>query len=344
MEADLDFLNDLRPQSEAESATDAIIRLIDADKVVPIVGNALINALMIGSHDALVNSWARMIHYPRSEQRHKLARMTQFASVSQAGDGTANETRIKYRYVEFLKAALQAKAKRDPAISQERVAEVAEEAPRLHVSELARRFNYPSPHDAASNPLRLLAALPLSIFVTTSFHETLEDVLRTGAKQPKDVRTEVFRWRDGLDSIPSVFAREPDYTPTPEQPLVYHLHGLDRYPESLVLTEDDYLDFLTNIFREGRNIHPRVRQALTESSLVLIGYHPREWDFRTIFRGVIRPRPQGILKDNVYIQVDRSDQHLTTYLEKYMRQSFFEVEWCEPADFLHTLYQGWQAR
>ena len=116
MEVELDFLNDLRPQPEAETATEAIIRLIDDDKVVPIVGNALINELMVGSHEALVGSWARMIHYPQIEQRHKLARMTQFASISQAGDGAANETRIKYRYVEFLKAALQAKAKREGRI------------------------------------------------------------------------------------------------------------------------------------------------------------------------------------------------------------------------------------
>jgi len=343
MEADLDFLNDLRPQPEAETAAEAIIRLIDNDKVVPIVGNALVNELMIGSHDALVKRWESWIKYPQSEQGHKLARMTQFASISQAGDSAANETRIKYRYNEFLKAALQAKAKRDAAVEQARSDDVEEEAPRLTVSDMARRFDYPHLDDDETNPLLLLAALPLSIFVTTCFHETLEDALRTKPQQ-KAARTEVFRWRDGLDSIPSIFDREPDYEPTPQQPLVYHLHGLDRYPESLVLTEDDHLDFLTNIFREGRNIHPRVRQALTESSLVLIGYHPREWDFRTVFRGVIRPRPQSILKDNVYIQVDRSDGHMADYLEKYMRQSFFEVQWCEPANFIRELYQGWQAR
>ena len=344
MEADLDFLNDLRPQPEAETATEAIIRLIDDDKVVPIVGNALVNELMIGSHQALVNRWAQMIHYPVINQGHKLARMSQFASISQAGDGTANETRIKYRYVEFLKAVLQAKAKRDPLIEQARRDDAEAEAAHLSVSTLAKRFNYPPIDQGAANPLLLLAALPLSIFVTTAFHETLEEALRTKTAGPTDVRSELFRWRDGLESIPSVFEAEPDYVPTPQQPLVYHLHGLDRYPESLVLTEDDHLDFLTNIFREGRNLHPRVRRALTESSLVLIGYHPREWDFRTLFRGVIRPRPQGILKDNVYIQVDRSDAQMADYLEKYMRQSFFAVEWCEPATFIRELYEGWQAR
>ena len=64
--------------------------------------------------------------------------------------------------------------------------------------------------------------------------------------------------------------------PSKEQPLVYHLHGFDQYPESLVLTEDDYLEFLVAISSDkGRNTDPvpkPVREALVESSLLLLGH------------------------------------------------------------------------
>ncbi|MBV7336043.1 SIR2 family protein [Chloroflexi bacterium TSY] len=340
MEVELDFLNDLNPQPEAETTIEAIIRLIDEDKVVPIVSNALVNDLLIGSHSGLIGAWARNISYPLIDEGHTMARMTQFAAISQAGDGSANVTRIKYRYIEFMKQVLQAKANRDEAITQGERDEVEEEAPRLSVSDIANRFNYPSRNSADQNPLLVLTGLPLSIFVTTSFHECLEEALRT---HQKVVRTEVFPWQEGL-AIPSVFAEEPDYVPSPQEPLVYHLHGLDRHAESLVLTEDDHLDFLTNMFRAGRNVELKVREALTTSSLLLLGYHPQEWDFRTVFRGIIKPRPASILKDNVYIQVEQGDQHQADYLEKYMRDAYFEVEWQQPADFITTLYQGWASR
>jgi hypothetical protein len=46
-----------------------------------------------------------------------------------------------------------------------------------------------------------------------------------------------------------------NHRPSPTEPLVYHLHGFDQVPPSLVLSEDDYLEFLVAIPRDkGRNI------------------------------------------------------------------------------------------
>ena len=41
---------------------------------------------------------------------------------------------------------------------------------------------------------------------------------------------------------------DPLYEPTPEAPLVFHLFGLERFPETLVLSIDDYLDVLVRVF------------------------------------------------------------------------------------------------
>ena len=37
------------------------------------------------------------------------------------------------------------------------------------------------------------------------------------------------------------------FKPSPQTPVVYHLHGHRSVIDSLVLTEDDYLDYLVNM-------------------------------------------------------------------------------------------------
>jgi hypothetical protein len=180
-----------------------------------------------------------------------------------------------------------------------------------------------------------LAVAPLPIYITTSYHNFLEVALK---KARKDPQTEICRWHDGLNTIPSVFEREAFYEPTPEQPLVYHLHGFDQYPKSLVLTEDDHLDFLTNISRDQEAIHQRVNQALTESSLVILGYSVRQWDFRVLFRGVIKPRPQPVQVTNVVaIQLERIPLE-KEFVEKYLHHVRFEVEWASPVEFIQEVF------
>src|SRR5262249_39822794 len=109
---------------------------------------------------------------------------------------------------------------------------------------------YPHFDDVPDHPLLLLANLDLPIYLTTSYYTVLEAALtRTGKRS----RTEFCRWHQRLESLPSGY--EGDFQPTRQEPLVYHLYGLDTYPESLVLTEDDSLEFLVAISRQwfGQN-------------------------------------------------------------------------------------------
>ena len=63
--------------------------------------------------------------------------------------------------------------------------------------------------------------------------------------QGKDPVSEFCRWNKAGEAggIISVFDREKQYMPTEARPLVYPLHGIDK-PQSMVLTEDDYIDFI----------------------------------------------------------------------------------------------------
>ena len=331
----------IAPQPEDKTWKEIIVDRIREGKVVPIISNSFTDDLAFGSHDDLVQGWASYIQYPMAGQKHDLPRMAQYDSVSKADEGQGiDEVQIKEKYLEFLKMALlSVMAAQDPNISPSKRAELENQAGELTVSEIAGRLNYPSLDSGRTNPLLLLAALPLPIYLTTSYHNFLEVALEKARKEP---RPEICRWHDGLRSIASVFEQDEDYEPTPEQPLVYHLHGLDEYPPSLVLTEDDHLDFLANISRDAGAIHPRVNRALTESSLILLGYSLRDWDFRGLFRGVIKPRPQSLRMTNVAIQLEETALE-KEFVRRYLRQVEFEVEWADTSQFIQELYQECEA-
>ena len=73
---------------------------------------------------------------------------------------------------------------------------------------------------------------------------------------------------------------------------MYHLHGHHGTPESLVLTEDDYIDFLVRVSREATTCCPTVVQkALRSKMLLFIGFSLADWTFRVIFQGLIATRP-----------------------------------------------------
>jgi hypothetical protein len=56
-----------------------------------------------------------------------------------------------------------------------------------------------------------------------------------------------------------------DYSPSPANPLAYHVHGHSQNPSSLVLTEDDYIDFLVNISGDEYGLPPIIQRAINGS-------------------------------------------------------------------------------
>jgi hypothetical protein len=138
----------------------------------------------------------------------------------------------------------------------------------------------------------------------------------------------------------SVFDRDPDYAPSVSEPLIYHLHGLDIYPASLVLTEDDYLDFLVKVSWDKEVVPYSVREGLENSTLLLLGYELQDWDFRVLFRGLISPRRGTRRRLSVSIQFKpESDREaIQVYREKYFDEVKFKVYWGKPGEFMGELW------
>jgi len=308
-----------------------IAERIRTGKVAPIVSNEVGNNLVLGGNDNLVATYAKYTNYPLDD--FNLLRMAQYVSVT---DENATDPRVvKEDYINFIKNRLFDIAEAD-GVSADVLAELEEEFDDVVFSEFSDRLGYPRFSQGPANPFLVLAECPLPIYLTTSYHNFLEVALRRAGKEP---RSEICRWHEGLEGIPSVL--DEDYQPTKDEPLVYHLFGSDAHPGSLVLTEDDHMEYLVaisqNIGRATDPIPRRVRQAMADSSLVLMGYHLRSWDFRVLFWGLIKPRPIQQTSVSVQLEPNEIEKH---YLQKYLGEFEFKVFWGDIHQYAQELRQS----
>lgn len=152
--------------------------------------------------------------------------------------------------------------------------------------------------NAPDEPHSVLADLPLPVYLTTNYDDFMCRALRNRGKEPG---RELCRWNKFVRDLPSVF--DTGFTPTPASPIVFHLHGHNEVPESLVLSGDDYLDFLVNMSRDQGLLPPRIQEAISGSSLLFIGYSLQDWSFRVLFRGLVMAYEKTLRRVNVSVQL-----------------------------------------
>jgi hypothetical protein len=213
-------------------------------------------------------------------------------------------------------------------------------APKEKIKRLLAAAGTPD-FDDPDEPHVVLAGLPLSVYLTTNFDGFMTTALRARGKKP---RQELCRWNERLLAEPSVFDSPEGYRPTAEEPLVYHLHGNADRVESLVLTEDDYFDFLVNIPQIG--IPPLIQEALSATSLLFVGYRLADWNFRVLFRGFVELTQSSDRRLSVTVQLppaqstefrDRAMQYLSRYFDK----KEIVVYWGDALEFMAELRRRW---
>ncbi len=318
-----------------------IIRRIKSGKFTPILSDRI----YFPGPNTLLEEWADEIHYPFPINKStSIAKMSQFLSATSRDDLTAKED-----FLDFSKQYLLQEVRKTAASEQENFLETLEDdIYDISFSQAATRANYPQFEEDFENPLRILAELPLPIYITTSYYDFLEKALREAGKEP---HTEICYWHEELDDIPSIFEDDPDFQPSEETPLVFHLTGLDEHPSSLILTEDDYLDLLVKISEDIEAIPRRVSQALVDSSLLLLGFGLDDWNFKTIFRGLIKTKRASRRRLSIAIQVDPSQQpddgvdgrDVQDYLDQYFGKSNFDIYWGDVTAFLQELWENWES-
>ncbi len=211
--------------------------------------------------------------------------------------------------------------------------------PKEHI--LDQFFKDVEPPDFAEpdEPHGILADLPLPIYMTTNYDDFMVRALQSRNKDPK---RELCRWNQLVKDRPCIFESEPGFRPTVANPVVFHLHGHNEVVESLVLTEDDYLDFLVNISRDHALLPPRIQEALTGASLLFIGYSLADWSFRVLFRGLITSTEPTLRRISVTVQLAPASTEMQEYMDKYFNRIDVRVYWGTAREFSAELQKRWE--
>jgi hypothetical protein len=303
-------------------------------KCTPVIGPGIADTLL-GTRQELAMTWARSYRFPMAPyNRESLPQVAQYLSVNQSRRfprlELMNHLRrtIVQRYGSDLPDELL-----DENASLEDVIAAAWEA--LH-----RRENV--------EPFSVLAELPAPVYITTLHSRLLARAITDAGRKPE---VELCRWHEDADWPESVFEREPSYRPTPERPLIYHLLGTFDEPQSLVLTEDDHFDFLIGVTRNRDLVPHVVRRRLADSALMFLGFRIDEWDFRVLYRSLLRSEG-GRRRDeytHVAVQIDPEEgatidaERARSYLENYFHSARVSLYWGSTENFVTELHGEWDA-
>lgn len=225
--------------------------------------------------------------------------------------------------------------KRDPAFPADEVAR--------YLAEMGRIPDANNPDE----PHHFLASLPLPLYMTTNYDPFMTQALKN---RSRNASREICRWNRDTQNLPSLFDPGAPANMSPVNPVVYHLFGHTDIPESLVVTEDDYLDFLVNISRNQMIIPRQIERALVGTSLLFIGYQLTDIRFRVLFRGLITSLERSLRRASIAVQLNPEPPGLEgitaadvrTYVEEYLARDEVRVYWGDSFEFIRELRRRWE--
>ena len=201
--------------------------------------------------------------------------------------------------------------------------------------------------DNPAEPHKVLASKPFPIYLTVNPDNSMEDALVEAGKSP---RSDYSRWKSELENFekfPRIQDSEPQYTPSEKNPLVYHLFGSLGNPLSLVLTEDDYFDYLLSVSSKAKGkdlTPPKVGTALTENALLFMGFRLDDWSFRVLLRSIFTKEGaaarlvSGLPCVGAQVQPEEGRileaQGTRKYLERYFQKSNIDIYWGSVDEFV----------
>jgi SIR2-like domain len=123
--------------------------------------------------------------------------------------------------------------------------------------------------------LRALAELDFPLVITTNYDQLFESALIASGRQPQ----------------PVVYRRNPeapdDYRdPTDESPVVFKIHGDIQRPESLVITDEDYIQFVLRMSDKDPYdpVPLMLKFYLTRWTTLFVGYSLLDYNLRLLFK------------------------------------------------------------
>lgn len=307
------------------------IRNIKRGRCTPILGPGLVEPIL-GSLREIARRWADDFHYPMEPHEcESLPQVAQFLTIDQDAMFPFDD----------LEASLIGRIHKTFKNGQTD-GQADNSSIRHNLNHLIEQVGANLRKKQALEPHKVLAGLPLPIYLTANQDYLLEAALREVGKDPQ---TFLCPWNQYIKKAKTVYDLEPNYEPTSKRPIVFHLFGTWDQPDSVVLTEDQYFDFLIGVTSNKNLIPEQVREALINNSLLILGFRIEEWDFRVIFRSLLMP--PGVnrrhLFSHIAAQLEPEDGRILEplrarlYLEQYFQKSSIDIYWGCPEEFMAEL-------
>lgn len=257
-----------------------------------------------------------------------------------AGTVSAGMGDVSNSFAEALRSELakelEEEDKRVTGTTLAAVAQQYEDAPgfgAIALRALAETF-YKSPQFVPSDIHSALAQLPFRVILTTCHDDLMAHALQAAGKTPI-----VQRYHFGGNT-----RHNPEFSPSdsPQAPLLYHLFGSADEPDSLVLSENDLLDFIISVVSDRPPLPSGLRRTLKRSnqSFLFIGFGITHWYLRVLLKVLMRSlefhrsRSNNIATEPL-LGLSEDDREQTILF--YKRGTAIELEDAEIGAFLTEL-------
>ncbi|PYC29726.1 hypothetical protein DMX08_29105 [Pseudomonas protegens] len=324
---------------QTEGETDVwkvIVTNVRGRTCTPILGPAFSETLS-GPRRALANDWVDIYRYPMSGRD-----VEDFPQVAQYLSTTRGELFLRRAFYRGLYNSL-----------FERLGNLIPEDMREYDDDtLMQKLNYllsvvgaKMRKSDTKDPHALLASHRLPVYITADPSNLLCDALTETGTVP---RTRLLRWntvasyRDmHLIEQASVPASK---TPSADEPIIVKLFGDLDEPGSLVLTEDNYFEYLAKASSAHDAMPPSVRCRVIDSPLLFAGFQPDAWEFRVLLRSLLQMEGRDLLLKHNHFSVQMDPNSILDpgsarrYIDQYLNSKVkLQMYWGDVQAFVNEL-------
>jgi len=188
-----------------------------------------------------------------------------------------------------------------------------------------------------SRLLHTLARLPLELLVTTNYDRLMERALEHAGKRPLVVAPP--RTSKEQAALQEELVRH-------SGPVLYKIHGsfgdqvIPRGPRGepppVIISEEDYIEFLTLAPVRSHAVPRQIEEKLTRGVLLFLGYGLEDWDFRTIYKGIVEKLSFDMRRRSFAIQKSPSQFWVDFWASK--RVTIYDIDLYEFAAQLEERY------
>jgi len=188
--------------------------------------------------------------------------------------------------------------------------------------------------------LETLALLPFKLIVSANYDRLLERAFADKQKTYELIIQPVTGFKeDEREKIQNQLA-------LPSGPIIYKIHGSfydddsaieTKESNQLILTEEDYIQFLSIIGREDLGVPTLISANMINSTILFLGYSLQDWDFRTIYKTLIEPLPEKQRPKSYAIQKNPPD-----FWVRYWQSKGVTILDVDLYEFAAELQKYWQ--